>query len=145
MELIDRSASLVNTRFFVEHALKRIERNKMLYVKGLLVASLRFTGCIQDLNNLWLEIKEEPEVLRFLIYLIVANVIVWTILNKAGFLDEERKVKKAIANNRVIVASLNEKHISEAEYYGVGTWENYDRFFKYRYIHPTTGKEKKYK
>jgi len=25
MELIDRSASLVNTRFFVEHALKRIE------------------------------------------------------------------------------------------------------------------------
>jgi len=26
MELIDRSASLVNTRFFVEHALKRIER-----------------------------------------------------------------------------------------------------------------------
>jgi len=29
MELIDRSASLVNTRFFVEHALKRIERKQL--------------------------------------------------------------------------------------------------------------------
>lgn len=79
---------------------------------------------------------------KFLIPWVILSVLIWTFIRKGKLTDSNKNIDKAIAEGRVIKATLSDKFISKADYYG--TRDNHARHFKYAYTHPLSGKTKHY-
>ena len=83
-----------------------------------------------------------PQTQKFLLPLVILYVLIWTFIRKGKLTDSDKNINKAIAEGRVIKATLDEKFISRADYHG--SRDNHRRYFKYSYIHPLSGKTKHY-
>ena len=83
-----------------------------------------------------------PETQRIAIPIVVFYGVIWTFLLKLRLTDSDKNINKAKAAGRVIKGTLVTDHISKADYYGLR--DNNAHYFSYTYVHPLTGKTKRY-
>jgi len=84
-----------------------------------------------------------PEVARVWIPGLLLFILIQVFFLKTGLIDFNKAVNEAIANNRVIKATIDEKRMTKSRYYGSGS-EDGTRHFWYKYTHPLTGREKRF-
>lgn len=84
-----------------------------------------------------------PEVARILFPTAACFILLQIFFHKTGLTDFNKAVKEAIANGRIIKATIDEKRMTKSRYYGSGS-EDGTRHFWYKYTHPLTGETKRF-